>query len=481
MNSHQARLRSKQAPIVAPGAPPSSVTAACAPISISSSKSQLVTSSPTPLQPFACDPPLRAVTTWWRPETHLADSAVPVAGDTQTPQRDDRDGRRVTLGAPDSGVHRDYFLNVHTDTPKHSAAQMASQVRQKILEKRAQLRNIDDHAGTDATAERSSTVADASLTASDVQSETDQSALRNALAQLITTGANPEHIRLEMSTILGLGAAALPLYTCGDTPQRACEPSCADDDDRSAEVARYNLAVATSEAAAADWLRRHPISPRPSVCAVTDSGWTRNVEVANAMMRGQLIRVMAPFPEGVARELTAELAALPEHVWTQHRGSESGFQFCHHNVYLEHSLFATRCPAYVQACRWFETEGLRWFERITGVQGQVVVSASWYREGDYSTPHSDMGRGRRIAFVWHVTPEWDERDGGDLVWCSPYRRFKPSANTMYLFKVSDDSMHFVQTVYARPRSTTARDAIGDGVEPDRKRLAVNGWFVTPPR
>ena len=123
------------------------------------------------------------------------------------------------------------------------------------------------------------------------------------------------------------------------------------------------------------------------------------------------------------------------------------------------------------------------------------MSASWYRPGDYSSPHSDVGHGRRIAFIWHLTESWDERDGGDLVWCSPYARFAPTPNTLYLFEVSDDSMHFVQPVYRRLEMSSPHDASSDqnagawleehegrrqknALELDgRKRLAINGWFV----
>lgn len=71
--------------------------------------------------------------------------------------------------------------------------------------------------------------------------------------------------------------------------------------------------------------------------------------------------------------------------------------------------------------------------------------------------------------------EWDERRGGDLVWCEPYQRFAPRHNTLYLFRVHEGSMHFVQPI-AR-NSMIDADSNTRSADGGRKRLAVNGWFV----
>ena len=109
INEHQAHLRSKQPPIVAPGAPSVIRNAHLCPVSISSSKSRLVTRSPPqPLQRLSL-----AIHSWgwrlWRLEPHLAHSVhVTALGLPRRPchrgepnaQRKTGNGRRVTLGAP---------------------------------------------------------------------------------------------------------------------------------------------------------------------------------------------------------------------------------------------------------------------------------------------------------------------------------------------------------------------------------------------
>ena len=73
INEHQAHLRSEQPPIVAPGAPSVIRNAHLCSVSISSSKSRLVTRSPPPLQRLSL-----ATHSWgrrlWRLEPHLAHS-----------------------------------------------------------------------------------------------------------------------------------------------------------------------------------------------------------------------------------------------------------------------------------------------------------------------------------------------------------------------------------------------------------------------
>ena len=96
--------------------------------------------------------------------------------------------------------------------------------------------------------------------------------------------------------------------------------------------------------------------------------------------------------------------------------------------------------------------------------------------------------------------EWDQRSGGDFVWCEPYMRFPPSANTLYLFRVHDGSYHFVQqvaqpladvsdcaaqeqTLVRAPASAASRPSRpATGIKADfescgARRLAINGWFV----
>ena len=294
--------------------------------------------------------------------------------------------------------------------------------------------------------------------------------------------------------------------------RRVDDPSC------TLSVKSENLCevkVDEDEAAIA-WLRAHPKCIAPLSEAVQSiataahrPAWLDDIGLQESLMdHSKLVRISSALPEAFAAEVAANLDELPEQLWAHHHGARAGFQFSHHNVYLsDHRELIAHAPAYHAACAWLQSQGCAWFERVTGLRGEVTVSASWYRPGDHSTPHNDLGRRRVIAFVWHliVAPHtWDERCGGDLVWCEPYSRHPPCHNALYLFRVHDASHHFVQRVTnphlpagvegSCSRSTKewsgGEEGNGGGEEVDgggepsellpHKRLAVNGWFTLLP-
>ena len=83
--------------------------------------------------------------------------------------------------------------------------------------------------------------------------------------------------------------------------------------------------------------------------------------------------------------------------------------------------------------------------------------------GDYSLPHSDTYENRSVAFIWHLTRNWNPKWGGDLCWCNPWKRITPRFNALYLFNVTVKSFHFVSNV--------APIAIS-------KRMTVSGWWTS---
>jgi len=237
----------------------------------------------------------------------------------------------------------------------------------------------------------------------------------------------------------------------------------------------YAAAAEKESVAAEAWFAHHSGAPRGIAAPLEPSGaWFGSDEVLSALNQGRLVRVSEPFPRATASELYDELAGLPPHVWTWHRGAVSGFQFQHHHLFTSPNLLENHCPTFVRACAWFEDHFAAWIRHATGLRGSARASASWFAPGDFSSPHNDQDDGNVIAFVWHVTRGWDERDGGDLVWLDPYLRFPPSENTLYLFVVRDESDHLVQAVW--DHAGTGGCSAGSAA----KRLAINGWFKVEP-
>jgi Rps23 Pro-64 3,4-dihydroxylase Tpa1-like proline 4-hydroxylase len=127
------------------------------------------------------------------------------------------------------------------------------------------------------------------------------------------------------------------------------------------------------------------------------------------------------------------------------------------------------------------------------------------KPGDYIMPHTDLYRHenvfRRVAFVIHLSKDWDVSYGGDFVWCNPHAVVPPrcisivaltsrlpdpsprSYNTMVLFPVSPHSCHWVRCKSAA-RATSLTHArykvspVFKGTPPTLKRLAVSGWWMS---
>ena len=99
-------------------------------------------------------------------------------------------------------------------------------------------------------------------------------------------------------------------------------------------------------------------------------------------------------------------------------------------------------------------------------EGNNPGSASHYMVGDHSLPHTDYQDEQTVAYVWHLTKDWDPTWGGAFCWCPAHSRnpfIHPSFNTLILHTLSPSSSHFVT-------------AVNDWKPPHAKRLAFNGWY-----
>jgi len=154
--------------------------------------------------------------------------------------------------------------------------------------------------------------------------------------------------------------------------------------------------------------------------------------------------------------------------WKVYEGRDADFYYHHHNLYDKRDY-----PDDLAWCeRVFDSPASRAFaSRASGRRctGSTSFSASWYQPGDHSLPHDDAvsnadGENRQVAFVWHLAKEWRSEWGGALFWCPRSACVPPQFNSLILFNVGKDSVHFVTTV--------SPDAQG-------KRLTINGWWKGP--
>jgi hypothetical protein len=186
--------------------------------------------------------------------------------------------------------------------------------------------------------------------------------------------------------------------------------------------------------------------------------------ISEHLANGDLVVIKTATEEAFAQKAYDALDQFSD--WQVFEGYEKHFHFRHHNIYDENLL-----PPDLNLCREvFRSAPTKDFIQDLSrkdCQGDTVFTASLYLPGDHSLPHSDFlghrGAYRQVAFVWYLTKDWQENWGGDFFWCRKSRFISPNYNTLILFTVSPDNMHFVTPVSPYARS---------------KRMALSGWWTS---
>ena len=157
-----------------------------------------------------------------------------------------------------------------------------------------------------------------------------------------------------------------------------------------------------------------------------------------------------------------------------------------------------RCPPLLLAFHSYLAESLDFWAQLplaelgrwTSTRGTGPL-ATWFREGEYISPHDDQVGLRALSFVLSLTKQWERQWGGAFWWlggggaaCLP-----PEFNSLLLFQPSPLSLHLVSPVSFRQPAGAhpdysdllagERNAPDEGGAPPpwpRKRLAVSGWF-----
>lgn len=124
--------------------------------------------------------------------------------------------------------------------------------------------------------------------------------------------------------------------------------------------------------------------------------------------------------------------------------------------------------------RSFRTDLISWMEQNTNIElnGKVSMSSARYCDTDRLLCHDDNMDDRRIAYIFYLTNDWSEEDGGALDLFdtdeegSPRKTVKsliPEYNSLVFFEVVDNSYHQVAEVLTS----------------NKCRWSINGWFHGP--
>jgi hypothetical protein len=253
---------------------------------------------------------------------------------------------------------------------------------------------------------------------------------------------------VELAVALGQSASILDLL-----PDCACLSSVAVSKNGDVSVRRVisNSKLLTNPLNGALWSISKILN-----CVEDDPRW---VAVAQHVQQGGVATIRSAFSERIAQTLHKSMNASGK--WRLFEDAHPYFSYRHHNIYNLEDLspemvvismiFASRCS-------------IEWASRIAGSDCSegVAQSPSWYMFGDYSTPHSDDACGRKLAFVWHLTKNWQAQWGGHFFWAGGDKILPVSFNTLHLFDTRKSGRHMVMTVTP---------------EASEKRLAWNGWFT----
>lgn len=118
---------------------------------------------------------------------------------------------------------------------------------------------------------------------------------------------------------------------------------------------------------------------------------------------------------------------------------------------------------------FFSDKFIKLLEFITGHNNLTIVPEntfiSCYESGHYNGRHTDRMNGR-IAFVYHMSQDWNIWDGGlfmgmDWDWKTITKVVVPPFNTLTMFDVSNGMPHYVSEV--------AQNC-------DNKRISFTGWY-----
>lgn len=113
---------------------------------------------------------------------------------------------------------------------------------------------------------------------------------------------------------------------------------------------------------------------------------------------------------------------------------------------------------------------MEWIEKVSRIKlkmGTIDMAGSLYSGCDYLLCHDDQLKGRKIAFVYYLSEDFQEEDGGSFVMFSSedgkpgkvLKKYLPLWNSFLMFEVSEKSFHEVEENFS-----------------DKERYSIGGWF-----
>lgn len=166
-------------------------------------------------------------------------------------------------------------------------------------------------------------------------------------------------------------------------------------------------------------------------------------EIKIRLREGKVVILRDAFRDELAEAMHEQLDFLTDHEWDLNEDYfPDGYHFKHKNIYDKNNF----PPLFQQVNQMFESEATRTFlSELSGrdCSGDISGAPSFYSAGDHSLPHTDHIGQRSVAYIWHLSQNWQPEWGGALYWApeplaNAYHH--ASFNTLVLFSVTPFSV-----------------------------------------
>jgi len=185
--------------------------------------------------------------------------------------------------------------------------------------------------------------------------------------------------------------------------------------------------------------------------------------IGEGLRAGKLVHIQNALSEHAAEALHRELWSITD--WSVEVKASPEIQFKRH-TYLGQGPPSSRPPVLDAFHTYLHNEKDFWgrLARFNMSFWQKTAFGTWFRQGDFLSPHTDDTHKRDLAFNLAMTKEWDVSWGGAFWWLKDTNiEHSPKFNNLYIFVPTSFTQHMVSTVLKE----------GD----THRRLSINGWFV----
>lgn len=191
-------------------------------------------------------------------------------------------------------------------------------------------------------------------------------------------------------------------------------------------------------------------------------------KIRSSVTDGQLVRIMGAVSPGIFEALYHDL--LDARDWEHEASASPAVQLSRHVLRCGAGRWGLGgCSELLGHFHRFMSASVPFWSSLFGIElgswsSPAEAAATWYRKGDFISPHTDLERDCAVSLIWYLAAEWRPEQGGSFWWLRPSgaEQFTPDFNTLYLFRAGELTRHLVSPV----------------VSESGRRFAISGCFLS---